>query len=197
LIQWKKTSELKKFNKAKSEIEKLKREKSELKSELDAENEKILTIKLKEGKKAADVAAREKYELTIRGKNQVIEQQMKQLQEAQRKIEQGSEQSQGEIQEIAIEEWLRANFPLDTIEEIKKGAAGADCLQHVNTRERQNCGKIYYESKNTKAFQPTWIEKFKKDMQDVNANIGILVTKAMPSDLDRMGLLKRCLDMFF
>jgi len=27
---------------------------------------------------------------------------------------------QGEVQELAIEEWLRVNFPLDTVEEIKR-----------------------------------------------------------------------------
>ena len=105
-----------------------------------------------------------------------------------RKQEQGSMQLQGEVQELAIEEWLATHFPLDTIEEIKKGARGGDCIQIVNTRERQNCGTIYYESKRTKDFQPTWIEKFKADIRDKGANIGVLVTEVMPSDLDRMGL---------
>jgi hypothetical protein len=97
-------------------------------------------------------------------------------------------QRQGEAQELVIEEWLAGQFPLDTIEEIKKGALGADCLQTVNTRTRQNCGSIYYESKRTKAFQPAWIEKFKADIREKNANIGVLVTEVMPSDMDRMGL---------
>jgi hypothetical protein len=95
---------------------------------------------------------------------------------------------QGEVQELAIEEWLSNHFPLDTIEEIKKGARGGDCIQIVNTRTRQNCGKIYYESKRTKDFQPSWIEKFKADMRDKGADIGVLVTEAMPSDFDRMGM---------
>ena len=105
-----------------------------------------------------------------------------------RKQEQGSMQMQGEVQELAIEEWLAAQFPLDTIEEIKKGARGGDCIQVVNTRSRQNCGKIYYESKRTKDFQPSWIEKFKADMREKGADIGVLVTEAMPSDFDRMGI---------
>ena len=97
-------------------------------------------------------------------------------------------QMQGEVQELAIEEWLAMQFPLDTIEEIKKGARGGDCIQIVNTRTEQNCGKIYYESKRTKDFQPSWIEKFKTDIRDKGANIGVLVTEVMPSDMDRMGL---------
>lgn len=106
----------------------------------------------------------------------------------QRKQAQGSMQLQGEVQELAIEEWLSTQFPLDTIEEIKKGVRGADCIQVVNTRTVQNCGKIYYESKRTKDFQPGWIEKFKADMRDKEADVGVLVTEAMPSDMDRMGL---------
>jgi hypothetical protein len=105
-----------------------------------------------------------------------------------RKQEQGSMQLQGEVQELAIEEWLQAQFPLDSIEEIKKGARGGDCIQTVNTFSQQNCGKIYYESKRTKDFQGSWIEKFKADMREKGADIGVLVTEAMPSDMQRMGL---------
>ena len=97
-------------------------------------------------------------------------------------------QMQGEVQELAIEEYLMQQFPLDTIEEIKKGARGGDCIQIVNTRMSQNCGMIYYESKRTKDFQPSWIEKFKADIRDRGANIGVLVTEVMPSDMERMGL---------
>lgn len=79
---------------------------------------------------------------------------------------------------------------MDTIAEIKKGARGADCLQVVNTRARQNCGSIYYESKRTRNFQSTWIEKFKKDLREKNADVGVIVTETMPRDMDRMGLLK-------
>jgi len=92
------------------------------------------------------------------------------------------------VQELAIEEWLMTHFPLDVVEEIKKGARGGDCLQHVNTRAQQNCGMIYYESKRTKDFQPSWIEKFKADIRAKGASIGVLVTEVMPSDMERMGM---------
>ncbi|NQU86276.1 MAG: DUF2130 domain-containing protein, partial [Mariniphaga sp.] len=117
-----------------------------------------------------------------------LEDQKNLTEEMKRKQEQGSMQLQGEVQELAIEEWLAAQFPLDSIEEIKKGARGGDCIQIVNTRARQNCGAIYYESKRTKDFQPSWIEKFKADIRDKGANIGVLVTEVMPSDMYRMGL---------
>ncbi len=130
----------------------------------------------------------EKNELKFREYEKKLEDQKKHLEEMQRKVEQGSMQMQGEVQELAIEQWLMDNFPLDSIGEIKKGARGADCLQVVNTRQKQNCGTIYYESKRTKDFQKTWIEKFKNDIRDKGANIGVLVTDTMPDDMDRMGL---------
>jgi hypothetical protein len=65
----------------------------------------------------------------------------------------------------------------------------------VNTRADQNCGTIYYESKRTKDFQPSWIEKFKADIRDKDANIGVLVTEVMPADMDRMGIERRYLDL--
>ena len=83
---------------------------------------------------------------------------------------------------------MAENFPLDVIQEVKKGERGADCLQIVHTRDRQNCGSIYYESKRSKAFQANWIEKFKSDIREKNANIGVLITEVMPSDMDRLGL---------
>jgi hypothetical protein len=112
-----------------------------------------------------------------------------QLKEALKKAEQGSMQLQGEAQELAIEEWLATEFPLDSIDEIKKGVKGADCLQIVNTHSRQNCGSIYYESKRTKAFGGAWIEKFKDDIREKDANIGVLVTETMPTGMEQMGLV--------
>ena len=117
-----------------------------------------------------------------------LEDQRKLTEEMKRKQEQGSMQLQGEVQELAIEEWLSSQFPLDTIEEIKKGARGGDCIQIVNTRAQQNCGKIYYESKRTKDFQSGWIQKFKSDMREKGADVGILVTEAMSGDMQRMGI---------
>jgi hypothetical protein len=183
-----KSKELRDYNKAKSDIERLKREKEELKSSIEAESEKKLTVILKEEREKIQKEESEKINMKLFEKDHLVEQLKKQLQEAQRKAEQGSMQLQGEVQEIAIEEWLRDRFPLDTIEEVKKGARGADCIQIINTRSKQNCGSIYYESKRTKVFQISWIEKFKDDIRDRGANIGVLVTENMPDDMDRMGL---------
>lgn len=183
-----KSEQIKELNRTKAEIEKLKREKSELKEIAEAEAQKNLNATLIAEKEKIRKSEEEKNELRFKEMQKQLEDQKRLTEEMKRKQEQGSMQLQGEVQELAIEEWLTAHFPLDSIEEIKKGARGGDCIQVVNTRSRQNCGTIYYESKRTKDFQPSWIEKFKNDIREKGANIGVLVTEVMPSDMDRMGL---------
>lgn len=187
-----KSEKVKELNKSRAEIERLKREQGELKAAAEAEAQKMLTESLKKAKEEIQLAERkaaeDKNELRFKEMQKQLEDQKKLTEEMKRKQEQGSMQLQGEVQELAIEEWLAAQFPLDTIDEIKKGARGGDCLQIVNTRSIQNCGTIYYESKRTKDFQPSWIEKFKADIRDKSANIGVLVTEVMPKGMDRMGL---------
>lgn len=183
-----KSEKIKEFNKAKAEIEKLKREKDELKEAVEAEAQKQLNDMLKAEKEKIRKAEEERNEMKMRELQKQLEDQKALTAEMKRKQEQGSMQMQGEVQELAIEEYLMAEFPLDSIGEIKKGARGADCIQTVNTRTMVNCGKIYYESKRTKDFQSGWIEKFKADMREKEADVGVLVTEAMPTDMDRMGL---------
>ena len=183
-----KSNQVKELNVAKAQILQLQREKEEMESAITAKAELALNEKLKEEKEKIQKAADEQNELKFRQKEEQLKQLQEQLQIAQRKAEQGSMQLQGEVQELAIEEWLREKFPFDTIDEIKKGARGADCVQIVHTRESQNCGTIYYESKRTKEFQKSWIEKFKADMREKGADIGVIVTDAMPSEMQRMGL---------
>ena len=183
-----KSEQLKELNRTKAEIEKLKRENAEVKDSVEAESQKKLNEILISEKDKIRRAEEEKNELRFKELQKQLEDQRKLTEEMKRKQDQGSMQLQGEVQELAIEEWLSVQFPLDTIEEVKKGARGGDCIQIVNTRSRQNCGKMYYESKRTKDFQSNWIEKFKTDMREKNADIGVLVTEAMPSDLDRMGI---------
>ncbi len=183
-----KSEQIKELNRTKAEIEKLKREKSELKEIAEAESQKKLNEILIAEKEKIKKSEEDKNELRFKEMQMQLEAQKKLTAEMKRKQEQGSMQLQGEVQELAIEEWLASKFPLDTIEEIKKGARGGDCIQIVNTRSVQNCGTIYYESKRTKDFQPSWIEKFKADIREKGASIGVLVTEVMPSDMDRMGL---------
>ena len=183
-----KSLQLIELSKSKAEIEKLKREKAEMKEAVEAESQIKLNVQLQEEKEKIRKLEEDKNELRFKEMQKQLEDQKRLTEEMKRKQEQGSMQLQGEVQELAIEEWLASQFPLDTIEEIKKGQRGGDCIQVIHTRSEQNCGSIYYESKRTKDFQPSWIEKFKADIRERSANIGVLVTDAMPAGMERMGL---------
>jgi len=172
-----------------TENEKLKREKRISEKKLSLEIEKAKNEITKRLSVELENSISEKYELKIAEKNKQIEQVKKSAEDAAKKANQGSMQIQGEVQEEAIEKYLLKSFPFDQILEVKKGHLGADCLQIINEFNVQNCGKIYYESKNTKEFNSNWIPKFKKDIQSQNADIGILVTKTMPKGMIRMGLI--------
>ncbi|MEY4433178.1 MAG: hypothetical protein RLZZ44_1311 [Bacteroidota bacterium] len=183
-----KTEKVKLLNQAKADLEKLKREKEELKDALELENQEKLTQLISEEKEKIRKSEKERSELAIKELQKQLEDQRKLTEEMQRKQEQGSMQLQGEVQELGIEEYLSNTFPFDEIIEIKKGERGADCLQIVNTRTQSNCGTIYYESKRTKEFSKTWIEKFKGDIREKGAHVGVLVTEVYPKSMDRMGL---------
>jgi len=128
------------------------------------------------------------HNLKLRELEKQLEDQKKLANEMKRKAEQGSMQLQGEVQETALEEILRNNFPFDAITEVGKGIRGADCIQLVRNNFGQECGKIIYESKRTENFGNDWIEKFKKDMRSTGADIAVLVTKKMPKEMDCFGL---------
>jgi len=182
-----KSGKLKELNQLKASHSRLERQLDEVKDEYEAKAQEKINSEVKRVKLEAQKHAQEESELKIRERDKTIEDLKNSLQEAKTRAEQGSMQLQGEVQELAIEEWLSGAFPLDTIEEIKKGALGGDCIQHVNTRERMHCGMIYYESKRTKTFQPAWIGKLKEDMRQRGADLGVLVTEVMPSDMEMMG----------
>lgn len=183
-----KSEQVKELNQSKAEIEKLKREKDEAKSLAEIESQKTLTATLNIERDKIRRQEQDKNELEKKELQKQLDDQKRLTEEMKRKQEQGSMQLQGEVQELAIEEYLNANFPLDTIVEVGKGARGADCRQIINTRLKENCGSIYYESKRTKDFGKGWIEKFKNDIRDQNATIGILVSDVLPAGMDRMGL---------
>lgn len=175
------------LNSAQAEVERLKREKQSLKSDIEASLQKQLNQQLSAEREKLRQQISADSELKLAEREQVITQLRNKLEDAQRQAEQGSMQLQGEAQELVIEEWLKQAYPLDNIEEVKKGALGADTLQTINTRQRRACGTIYYESKRTKSFQPAWIEKFKTDIQEKGADVGVLVTQALPEEIDSLG----------
>ncbi|GAA7146767.1 DUF2130 domain-containing protein [Helicobacter pylori] len=185
-----KSKQVQELHQKEAEIERLKRENNEAESRLKAENEKKLNEKLETERERMEKALHEKNELKFKQQEEQLEMLRNELKNAQRKAELSSQQFQGEVQELAIEEFLRQKFPLDCIEEIKKGQRGGDCIQVVHTREFQNCGKIYYESKRTKEFQKAWVEKLKSDMREIGADVGVIVSEALPKEMERMGLFE-------
>ncbi len=183
-----KSNQLKEMNKLKAEKSRLEREKEEMRELIEAEKEKEYGLRLVEERQKLQRNAEEKYELQIKELQKQLEDQKNLTEEMKKRQEQGSMQLQGEIQELAIEEYLKENFRYDEIQEVGKGDMGADSLQIINTMHRQNCGTIYYESKRTKTFKEEWIDKFKNDIQAKSADIGVLVTAVYPKDMNRMGL---------
>ena len=134
--------------------------------QLDLEREKIRQKTLEEAAQSQRLKEREK--------DKVIDDLKKSLEDAQRKASQGSQQLQGEVQELDLEELLQKEFPGDTIEPIGKGVLGADIRQIVRSPRGMDCGHILWESKRTKAWSDGWIDKLKEDMRSDKANISAL-----------------------
>lgn len=118
-----------------------------------------------------------------------LDDQSRLINEMKRKTEQGSMQTQGEVQELAIEEYLSNTFPRDVIDEIAKGKRGGDCIHRVLDHYESECGSILYESKRTKHFSADWIGKIKDDMRLQQADLGVIVTEALPEGMIRFGEL--------
>ncbi len=116
-----------------------------------------------------------------------LDDQTRLVNEMKRKSEQGSMQAQGEVQELAIEEYLIKNFLRDQVEEVSKGKRGGDCVHVVKDAYGNECGKILYESKRTKSFSNDWVVKLKEDMRLTQADVGVIVTEVLPSSLSAFG----------
>ena len=154
---------------------------------LQQEREK-LTIDIRKLEEQRIAGKENEFHLQIKELQKQLEDQKKLADEMKRKSEQGSMQLQGEVQELLLEELLRTAFPFDMISEVGKGVRGADCIQTVRNNFGQECGKIIYESKRTKDFGGDWIEKLKTDMRSQVADVAVIVTQAMPKDMNSFGV---------
>lgn len=150
------------------------------------EREKIKTQLQKEEAEKSSLKEQE-YQFQLKELEKKLEDQKKLADEMRRKAEQGSMQMQGEVLELLLEELLQATFPFDKIEEVGKGIRGADCVQIVRNQYGNEAGKIIYESKRTKDFSHEWIEKLKADMRTLGAEVAVIVTQALPKDMERFG----------
>lgn len=158
--------------------------------ELEQKTEELeLTVQRKldeERKKITEEAQRkaaEAQELKMREKDDLVASLRKQMEDMQRKMEQGSQERQGEMLEEALKEVLEQKFRHDRFEDVPKGKQGADIIQVVCGPTGKVCGKILWESKNTKEFAKAWISKLRKDQADAGAEFSILMTVAMPREV--------------
>ena len=134
--------------------------------------------------------ADEEHLLKDKEKDRLITDMKEQVEELRRKVEQGSQQSQGEVLELELEGVLKASFPFDMIEPVPKGIRGADVVHKVNNQLGQYCGSILWESKYTKNWSEGWIDKLKDDQRSVRAEIAVLLTVALPKEVNCCGYYK-------
>ncbi|MBZ0099733.1 MAG: DUF2130 domain-containing protein, partial [Taibaiella sp.] len=181
-----------KLNEARrKELEFLKKEQEIVNREKELELEMQKRLNEEATRLANDIRRQEeeRNQMKFKEYEKQLEDQKKLVEEMRRKAEQRSMQLQGEVQELALEELLRGTFVFDDISEVGKGVRGADCIQTVRNNLGQECGRIIYESKRTKDFSADWIDKLKADMRSQGAEIAVLVTQAMPRDMDCFGEL--------
>jgi hypothetical protein len=160
------------------------------KRELDNKLEQVdleLARKLDDEKVKMKAGLEKSYTLKMEQRDKLIEDLRKQLQEAERKASQGSQQAQGEALEQTLEGVLLKTFPDDLIEPVAKGKRGADVVQRVNARIGDCCGVIYWESKNTKAWSDSWVEKLKTNQREIKADIAVIASVVLPKDVHQFG----------
>ena len=174
----------------KQEVELLRKESKlkEKEEQLDLHVQKTLFEREDEIKQKVIAQEEEKHELKIKEYEKKFDDQKKLIEEMKRKSEQGSMQMQGEVQELALEEILTSQFPFDDIQPVPKGVKGADVVQRVFNEFQQECGCIVYESKRTKTFSDSWIEKLKDDVREIGASVSVIVTETLPKDMRRFGM---------
>jgi len=185
-----KSNNLRKAEKTELDLLKKTRELKEKEQALELEVERKISEETASIKLAAINAYQEEHHLKDREKDKIISDLHKSLEDAKRKAEQGSMQTQGEVLELDLEETLASVFKFDVIEPVPKGVAGADVIQTVKNDMLKPCGKILWEAKSTKAWSNNWIQKLKDDQGKVGAEFAIILTEAMPPDIDDFGQIK-------
>ena len=147
--------------------------------QLDAERDKI--------RQAVATQMLEEHRLKDAEKERKLQEAMRMNEELRLKLNQGSQQSQGETLELELEELLRQEFPYDEIVPVAKGVNGADVIQKVRDTVGRECGTIIWESKNTKNWSPGWIAKLKDDQRAQKAEVAVLISSVLPADITTFG----------
>jgi len=165
------------------------RELDDAKRELDLTVEKRVQEGLTATREQAKKEAEEALKFKVLEKEQTITSMQRQIEELKHKAEQGSQQLQGEVQELELEGLLSAKFPLDQIHPVPKGEHGGDILQHVAGLFGQACGTILWESKRTKNWSDGWLVKLREDQRQAKAELAVIVSQALPKEVDTFDLI--------
>lgn len=160
------------------------RELDDARREIELTVEKGIRDKLIETRERAKREAEESLKLNIAEKDQTISSMQSKIEDLMKKADQGSQQLQGEVQELDLEENLRREFSLDVIEPVPKGEFGGDVVQRVVSVSGQLCGMILWESKRTKNWSDGWLPKLREDQRAAKADTAVIVSQSLPKGLD-------------
>lgn len=152
-------------------------------SKLEIEMQKKLLSEQTKIREEEGKAADERHRLKFAEQNKQLEDARKANEELQRKLNQGSQQMQGEILELDLESSLSNEFRDDAIAPVDKGVRGADIKHIVKSPLGNECGVILWEIKRTKTWSEGWIQKLKTDLRETKANIPVIITESMPKDV--------------
>ncbi len=177
--------------KVQTELLRKQRELDDAKRELDLTVEKKIQEGLSAAREQAQKEAEEHLKLKVMEKEQTIASMQKQIEELKRRAEQGSQQLQGEVQELELEDLLRTKFPHDAIEPVPKGEHGGDILHRVCGQLGQPCGTILWESKRTKNWSDSWLAKLREDQRAAKAEVAVIVSQALPKGVETFELIDR------
>ena len=169
---------------AQANIIKKERELDDARREIELTVEKGIRDKLIETRERAKREAEESLKLNIAEKDQTISSMQSKIEDLMKKADQGSQQLQGEVQELELEENLRREFSLDVIEPVPKGEFGGDVVQRVVSVSGQLCGMILWESKRTKNWSDGWLPKLREDQRAAKADTAVIVSQSLPKGLD-------------
>jgi hypothetical protein len=176
--------------KAQAELIRKQRELDDAKREMELTIETRVSASLSTARDQAKKEAEDGLKLKVQEKEQTIAAMQKQIEELKRKAEQGSQQLQGEVQELELESILRGRFPRDVVEPVPKGEHGGDLLHRVFGTLPQSCGTILWESKRTKNWSDGWLAKLREDQRAAKAEVAVIVTQALPKDIDSFDLVE-------
>jgi hypothetical protein len=172
------------------ELIKKQRELDDAKRELELTVQKGVQEGLLEVRAKAKREAEEGFKLKVAEKDQTIISMQQKIEELKQKAEQGSQQLQGEVQELELENLLRAKFPYDTIEPVPKGEFGGDTLQRVVSPSGLVSGTILWECKRTKNWSNGWLAKLRDDQRSAKAEISVLVSHALPEGVETFDVIE-------